>query len=131
MDVEAIKYIVAAVLSAGGALAIKSLADGIGLWRNGTARTEARGISNLERFRKVAEYALLVAVHRLEFYRDTLNPYLRLRIAILEGVIIRKLGESELPPPTGPEPLMPPIPEKDKELLELEAKASADDDDKP
>lgn len=114
---DAIKYVVLALLSAGGALSIKAMFSGVDLWRSGTARTEARGIANLERMRQEAEYATLVAVHRMEFYRDELDPFLRRQVAVLEGIIIRSLGEDRLPPAQR-EPEMRPIPQRPREIQE-------------
>jgi hypothetical protein len=114
---EVIKWFVVAVLSAGGALSIKAMFSGADLWRSGTARTEARGIANLQLWREKAEHDTLVALHRLEFVRDEKVPYLMTRIAVLERVIIVNLGQDAVPL-APPEPMMRPLPALPAELEE-------------
>lgn len=108
--------LLAVLLGAGAGITILSFFRGVDLWRGRTARTEARGIAFIERTWREDEWAKRVAIHRMEYYRDELNPILRRRIARLEGVVIRMLGEDKLPPDE-PEPVMRPIPERPPELL--------------
>ena len=105
-----------AIFSAGGALAIGAFFRGIEGWRSGSAKTEARAISNLEKYRKEADHRADVANHRLDFYRDDLTPYLQNRIGDLE-YLIRTTWGAEHVPPTPPRPVMRPVP-----ILELEEK---------
>jgi len=97
------------IVALGGGLGLFNFFRGLDLWRRGTARTEARGIANLEAWRAEADHRAEVRQHRLEYYRDELGPYKDRRIAMLEGVIIRRLGEDALPPEE-PRPVMAPLP---------------------
>jgi hypothetical protein len=107
--------ILGVILGAGAGVTILSFFRGVDLWRGRTAKTEARGIAFIERTWREDEWAKRVAIHRLEYYRDDVNPFLRRRIALLEGVIFRALGEDRLPPEV-PEPVMRPLPERPPEL---------------
>lgn len=104
------------VLSTGLGVAVLSFFRGVDLWRGRTAKTEARGIAFIERTWREDEWAKRAAIHRMEYYRDELNPFLRRRNAQLEGVIIRLLGEDRLPPDEA-EPVMRPLPERPAELM--------------
>lgn len=108
--------LLAVVLGAGAGVTILSFFRGVDLWRGRTAKTEARGIAFIERTWREDEWAKRVAIHRMEYYRDEMNPMLRRRVARLEGVIIRGLGEDKLPPDES-EPAMRPLPERPPELL--------------
>jgi hypothetical protein len=109
MTWETIKYVVVALLSIGGAAAIRAFFWGFDLWRSGTARTEARGIANLERQRIQAEHATMVERHKVDYYRDELVPFLRRQIAVQERAIIVIAGV-EAVPNIGMEPVMRPLP---------------------
>lgn len=116
--------LLAIVLGTGAGITFLSFFRGVDLWRGRTAKTEARGIAFIERTWREDEWAKRVAIHRMEYYRDELNPFLRRRIALLEGVIYRTLGEEKLPPDT-PEPAMRALPERPPELVK------GDTDDRP
>lgn len=107
--------LLAIVLGAGAGVTFLSFFRGVDLWRGRTAKTEARGIAFIERTWREDEWAKRVAIHRMEYYRDEVNPALRRRIGRLEGVILRYLDESKLPPDE-PEPRMGPLPERPAEL---------------
>lgn len=107
--------LLAVVLGAGAGVTILSVFRGLDLWRGRTAKTEARGIAFIERTWREDEWAKRVAIHRMEFYRDEQNPYLRRQNDRLAGVIIRLLGEDKLPA-AEPEPTMRPLPPRPPEL---------------
>lgn len=107
--------VLAVVLGTGAGVTFLSFFRGVDLWRGRTAKTEARGIAFIERTWREDEWAKRVAIHRMEYYRDELNPFLRRRNARLEGVILRLLDETKLPPDE-PEPVMRPLPERPPEL---------------
>lgn len=107
--------IILALLTAGFGLSVFSIMRGVDLFRGRTARTEARGIAFIERTWREDEWAKRVAIHRMEYYRDEQNTYLRRQVARLERVIIRELGEEKLPPHEV-EPLMRPLPPRPIEL---------------
>ena len=112
--------IILATLSAGFGLSVLSVLRGVDITRGRTAKTEARGIALLERSALQDEWAKRVAIHRMEFYRDQQNPYLRNRIGDLEYVIRRHpdLGSAAIPP-WAPEPVMGPLPPMSPRLKEL------------
>jgi hypothetical protein len=105
--------IILGLLTAGGALALKSVFDGIGLWRDGTARTEARGIKNLERYRLEADHRADRALHVSE-YRLNLADYYRQRAADLEFYIRVTYGADKIPPVQAPPPQMTPFNQLEK-----------------
>jgi hypothetical protein len=116
--------IVLALLGAGFGVSILSISRGADIWRGRTARTEARGIAFIERTWLADEWAKRVAIHRLEYYRDEQNPYLRSRIGDLEFIIRTELGPGRVPP-WEPGPVMRPLPPRPLELRK------GDTDDEP
>lgn len=98
--------IILAILSAGGALALNSVFNGIKLWRDGTARTEARGIKNLEKYRLEADVRADKALHVSE-YRLNLADHYRNRVADLEYFIRVTYGADKIPPGAPPPQMTP------------------------
>jgi hypothetical protein len=107
--------IVLALLGAGFGVTVLSIFRGVDLTRGRTARTEAQGIGYLQRSAALSEWREHVSAHRMEYYRDQQNPYLRQRIGDLEYIIRRELGR-DMVPPWEPEPLMRPLPPRPPEL---------------
>jgi hypothetical protein len=109
--------IILAMLTAGFGLSVFSILRGVDLFRGRTAKTEARGIAFIERTWREDEWAKRVAIHRMEFYRDEQNPYLRNRIGDLEYIIRSspELGPGHVPA-WAPEPQMRPLPPRPAEL---------------
>jgi hypothetical protein len=103
--------IILAILSASFGIGVLSIFRGVDIFRGRTARTEARGIALIERSWLQDEWAKRVAIHRMEYYRDEQNPYLRNRIGDLEFIIRTTpgLGPSAVPP-WAPPPEMKPLP---------------------
>lgn len=120
--------IILAVTSAGFGVAVLSIFRGIDTFRGRSAKTEARGIALLERSWLHDEWAKRVAIHRMEYYRDEQNPYLRNRIGDLEYIIRShpELGPSAIPS-WAPGPVMRPLPNMSPRLLEL-MKGDTDND---
>lgn len=86
-----------AVFSVGGAAAITALGKGINGWRAGAARTEARAIQNLEKYRDEADWRAAVETHRAAYNHD-LAEYWRDRAGNAEYKIRTTWGAAELPP---------------------------------
>jgi hypothetical protein len=122
--------IILAVLSAGFGVSVLSIFRGVDTFRGRTAKTEARGIALLERSWLQDEWSKRVAIHRMEYYRDEQNPYLRNRIGDLEYVIRTRLGPNEVPP-WAPGPELRPLPDMSPRLIELIRKADHDHSDTP
>lgn len=99
--------VLVAVFSVGGAAVITALSKGINGWRAGAARTEARAIQNLEKYRDEADWRAEVAEHRAA-YRQEVAEYWRARAGNAEHKIRTTWGESEIPP-HGPEPVYVPL----------------------
>ena len=116
-----------AVLGSGFGLSVLSILRGVDLFRGRTAKTEASGIAFLERSWLQDEWAKRVAIHRMEYYRDEQNPYLRNRIGDLEYVIRTELGRDRVPS-WDPGPAMRPLPTMSPRLIEL---LRGDDDERP
>ncbi len=115
--------IILAVLGAGFGVSVLSIFRGVDIWRGRTAKTEARGIAFIERSWLQDEWAKRVAIHRMEYYRDEQNPYLRNRIGDLEFIIRTELGKDRVPP-WETAPVMRPLPPRPLELT----KGDTDDD---
>jgi hypothetical protein len=107
---------VLALLGAGFGISVLSILRGVDITRGRTAKTEAQGIGYLQRSVARAEWRQHVATHRLEYYRDEQNPYLRNRIGDLEYIIRVELGRDKIPP-WEPEPMMRPLPARPPELM--------------
>ena len=86
-----------AIFSAGGALAIGALFKGLGLIRSGAAKTEARAILNLERYRDEADERARQALHRLD-YQQTLAEHYRSLYADLAFHVRHEWGAEHLLP---------------------------------
>lgn len=107
-----IQGVLLAILSTGGALAINAIFKGVDSYRNGTARTEARGIRNLGRWRDEADQRALEAEHRRD-YALVLVDYWRAAHADQEHKVRTEWGpEHVLQRP--PIPVMGPIPQLEK-----------------
>lgn len=104
-----------ALLGTGFGLSVFSILRGVDLFRGRTAKREQQGLAFIERTWKQDEWAKRVAIHRMEYYRDEQNPYLRSRIGDLEYIIRTELGPGRVPP-WEPPPVMRPIPERPREL---------------
>lgn len=115
---EAAWGVLVALLGAGFGVSVLSIFRGVDIFRGRTAKTEARGIALLERSWLQDEWAKRVAIHRMEFYRDEQNPYLRSRIGDLEYIIRTELGRDRVPP-WEPGPVMGPLPTMSHRLLDL------------
>jgi hypothetical protein len=113
--------IILALLSAGFGLSVFSILRGVDLFRGRTARTEARGIAFIERTWRDDEWAKRVAIHRMEFYRDEQNPYLRARIGDLEYIIRTELGPNHVPA-WAPAPVLGPLPPRPEHMMMGEGK---------
>lgn len=113
--------VLVAIFSVGGAATIAALFKGFSGWRDGSARTEARAISNLEKYRDEADHRAAIERHKVNFYQDELTPYLQNRIGDLEYLIRTTWGAEHVPPPL-PRPVMSPVPR-----LELTDRRSKDD----
>jgi hypothetical protein len=99
--------VLVAVFSVGGAGVIATVFKGINGWRAGAARTEARAISNLEKYRDDADWRATVAEHR-EAYKSDLADYWRARAGNAEHAIRIKDGVDAVPL-AGPIPVYVPI----------------------
>lgn len=110
--------IILALLAGGFGVSVLSIFRGVDTFRGRTAKTEARGIALLERSWLHDEWAKRVAIHRMEFYRDEQNPYLRNRIGDLEYIIRTELGRDKIPD-WAPAPVMRTLPTMSPRLLEL------------
>ena len=86
-----------AVFSVGGAGVIATIFKGINGWRAGAARTEARAISNLEKYREDADWRAEVEAHRAAHLHDVAE-YWRDRAGNAEYKIRTTWGPEELPP---------------------------------
>lgn len=104
--------VLVAVFSVGGAGVIATVFKGINGWRAGAARTEARAISNLEKYRDDADWRATVAEHR-EAYKSDLADYWRARAGNAEHHIRIEHGDDSVPL-AGPLPVYVPLvrPEK-------------------
>lgn len=107
MSGDTLTGIVIAVFSVGGAAVVTALFKGINGWRAGAARTEARAIQNLEKYRDDADWRADVADHRRAYAEDT-SDYWRARAGNAEHKIRTALGEDAIPP-TGPVPVYVPL----------------------
>lgn len=116
MNADTLTGILVAVFSLGGAAVITALFKGINGWRMGAARTEARAIQNLERYREDADWRAHVAEHR-ESYRSDLVDYWRARAGNAEHLIRTRLGEKEVPP-ADPLPVYVPLKRPDRTAVE-------------
>lgn len=116
--------IILAILSTGFGVSVLSIFRGVDIFRGRSAKTEARGIAFIERSWLQDEWAKRVAIHRMEYYRDEQNPYLRNRIGDLEFIIRTELGRDRVPP-WEPGPVMRPLPPRPAELMK------GDSDDEP
>lgn len=96
-----------AVFSVGGAAAITALGKGINGWKAGAARTEARAIQNLEKYRDEADWRAAVETHRAAYNHD-LAEYWRDRAGNAEYKIRTTWGAAELPP-VAPVPRFSPL----------------------
>lgn len=96
-----------AIFSVGGAGAVAALAKGINNWRAGAARTEARAIQNLEKYRDESDARANAESHRASYYHD-LAEYWRDRAGNAEYKIRTTWGASEIPTP-GPIPTFTPL----------------------
>lgn len=99
--------VLVAVFSTGGAVVIGTIVKGINGWRAGAARTEARAISNLEKYRDDADWRATVAEHR-EAYKSDLADYWRARAGNAEHAIRIEHGVDAVPL-AGPIPVYVPI----------------------
>lgn len=101
--------VLVAVFSVGGAGVIATVFKGINGWRAGAARTEARAIQNLERYRDDADWRASVASH-LAAYNHDLAEYWRDRAGNAEYLIrtAEGLGPSSVPV-AGPIPRFEPL----------------------
>lgn len=93
--------ILVAVFSVGGAAVVTSLFKGVNNWRAGAAKTEARAIQNLERYRDDADWRATVADHRASYQSD-LTDYWRARAGNAEHQIRITQGEDKVPPSDPP-----------------------------
>lgn len=110
--------VILALLGTGFGVSVLSILRGVDITRGRTAKTAASGIALLERTALQDEWAKRVAIHRMEYYRDEQNPYLRNRIGDLEYVIRVELGRDKIPPwPAAPD--MRPLPAMSPRLREL------------
>jgi len=96
MSGDTLTGILVAVFSVGGAAVLTAVFKGINGWRAGAARTEARAIQNLERYRDDADWRAAVAEHR-ESFKSDLADYWRARAGNAEHVIRVQLSESSVP----------------------------------
>lgn len=112
---EQVWGVIIALLGAGVGLSVLSILRGVDLFRGRTAKTEARGIAFIERTWREDEWAKRVAIHRMEYYRDELGPFLRNRIGDLEYIIRTELGPGSVPP-WAPAPVMRPLPARPTDL---------------
>lgn len=108
--------ILVAVFSMGGAAVLTALFKGVNGWRAGAARTEARAIQNLEKYRDDADWRATVAEHR-ESYKSDLADYWRARAGNAEHVIRTSLGEPQIPP-IDPIPVYVPMRRPDRTAVE-------------
>lgn len=101
--------VLVAVFSVGGAGVIATVFKGINGWRAGAARTEARAIQNLERYRDDADWRAAVESHRAAYNHD-LAEYWRDRAGNAEYLIrtTEGLGPSAVPA-AGPVPRFVPL----------------------
>lgn len=97
-----------AIFSIGGAAAIGALFKGMGLIRSGAARTEARAIKNLERYRDEADDRAARVSHRLDYARE-LTEYHRSNYADLAHYVRLNFGAEHVPPVPAP-PTYQPLP---------------------
>lgn len=112
--------LILAMLGAGLGVSVLSILRGVDITRGRTAKTEARGIALLERTALQDEWAKRVAIHRMEYYRDEQNPYLRNRIGDLEYIIRSTPGLGPTAVPVwAPAPDMRPLPPMSTRLKEL------------
>ncbi len=89
--------VLVAVFSVGGAGVIATIFKGINGWRAGAARTEARAIQNLERYRDEADWRARTAGHERDYAYD-LATYWRNRAGDAEFKIRHEWGPEHLPP---------------------------------
>ena len=99
--------VLVAVFSVGGAGVIATIFKGINGWRAGAARTEARAITNLEKYREEADWRAAQESHRAAYNHD-LAEYWRDRAGNAEFKIRTSWGASELPA-AGPVPVYTPL----------------------
>lgn len=99
--------VLVAVFSTGGAVVIGTIVKGINGWRAGAARTEARAISNLEKYRDEADHRAAIEKHEKDYAYD-LAAYWRDRAGNAEFVIRTEFGAQHLPL-AGPIPVYVPI----------------------
>jgi hypothetical protein len=99
--------ILVAVFSVGGAGVFATIIKGINGWRAGAARTEARAIQNLERYRNDADWRAQVEANRAAHNHDVAE-YWRDRAGNAEFKIRTEFGAQHLPP-VGPIPVYVPL----------------------
>lgn len=99
--------VLVAVFSVGGAGVIATIFKGINGWRAGAARTEARAISNLEKYREEADWRAAQEAHRAAYNHDVAE-YWRDRAGNAEFKIRTEFGAQHLPP-AGPIPVFVPL----------------------
>lgn len=88
--------VLVAVFSVGGAGVIATIFKGINGWRAGAARTEARAIQNLERYRDEADWRAQAVGHERD-YAYELVAYWRNRAGDAEFKIRHEWGPENLP----------------------------------
>lgn len=99
--------ILVAVFSVGGAGVIATVFKGINGWRAGAAKTEARAISNLEKYRDEADERARSAGYERD-YAYELAAYWRNRAGDAEFKIRNEWGPENLPV-VGPVPPFVPL----------------------
>lgn len=93
---SALEAILVAVFSVGGAGVIATVFKGINGWRAGAARTEARAIQNLEKYRDEADARAGAERHEKD-YAYLLAAYWRDRAGNAEFKIRHEFGPEHLP----------------------------------
>lgn len=114
--------VLVAIFSVGGAIAIRNLFAGYGLIKSGAARTEARAIRNLEKYRDEADERADKAQHLAE-YRAQVAEHYRAQYADLAYHVRENWGAEHLLPVTEP-PRYQPLPTRTAKQL----KKAPDDD---
>lgn len=103
-----------AIFSIGGAAAIGALFKGMGLIRSGAARTEARAIKNLEKYRDEADDRAARVSHRLE-WQVAMTEHYRSQYADLAYHVRENWGAEHLLP-VSPPPRYQPLPRNVQQL---------------
>jgi hypothetical protein len=118
--VTTLTAVLVAIFSVGGALAIRNLFAGYGLIKSGAARTEARAIRNLEKYRDEADDRAERAQH-LADYRATVAEHYRAQYADLAYHVRESWGAEHLLPVTEPPKFVPLPPRSTKQLAKKDA----------